>query len=568
MHLPKDTDRLLLMFVQFGLWMSSPQFRPGPIGSGSYVNTTYKSWSLESRGKQKSYTIRIALSQNHEKSYGKWLQNLQAIAQTATSQSHSATKTWWHDYWDRSYIVINEDSGPDNLGFQVGKNYQLFRYMMGCNAYAEFPTKFNGGMFTFDPVFVNNEMPFTPDYRRWGGGTFTAQNQRLLYWPLLRSGDFDVMKAQFDFYKRITPNAELRGKLFANVNASYFNEQIDNSGLPNLFEYDGNLYRYGTPRPKQFSRGECWNSYLVYLQDTANEFADMMLQAHIYSGLDITSYLPFIESQLGWFDQFYQAKLLSSDVFPLTGLNGDESLVIYPASGAETYKNAYNPSSTVSGLRKLISDLIEVGQYSLQSKDYYQSYYSRVPATPLRLQQNRTCISPAIAYTRIQNSEPIQMYPVFPWGEFGLGLPNLTYAVNTYFYDTETQSFHADIGWKQDVIWLARMGFTELASNYTEQRFADSTDYRFPAFKGPNFDWSPDMNHYGVAAIGLQEQLIQTFAGNSIRLLGAWPHRWNARFKVFAPYNTTVEGTVNAGKVEDLQVSPQSRLVDVVNGHD
>lgn len=77
---------------------------------------------------------------------------------------------------------------------------------------------------------------------------------------------------------------------------------------------------------------------------------------------------------------------------------------------------------------------------------YYQNYTARVPETPLRYQQGFECISPALAYVRIQNSEIPQLYPVFPWGEYGLGLPNLSRAINTYFYDTETQSFHDNTG--------------------------------------------------------------------------------------------------------------------------
>lgn len=72
--------------------------------------------------------------------------------------------------------------------------------MLGCNAYGSVPTKFNGGLFTFDPCHVDEKQSFTPDYRKWGGGTMTAQNQRLVYWPMLKSGDFDMMPSQFDFY--------------------------------------------------------------------------------------------------------------------------------------------------------------------------------------------------------------------------------------------------------------------------------------------------------------------------------------------------------------------------------
>ena len=38
----------------------------------------------------------------------------------------------------------------------------------------------------------------------------TAQNQRLVYWPMLKSGDFDMMPSQFDFYNRMLKKAELR----------------------------------------------------------------------------------------------------------------------------------------------------------------------------------------------------------------------------------------------------------------------------------------------------------------------------------------------------------------------
>lgn len=119
------------------------------------------------------------------------------------------------------------------------------------------------------------------------------------------------------------------------------------------------------------------------------------------------------------------------------------------------------------------------------------------------------------------------------------------------------------------MIWLTRMGLTSNATNFTIDRWSDSTVYRFPVFKGPNFDWAPDINHYGVASIALQEMLLQTFAKNNtqIRLLGAWPSDWTATFKLWAPLNTTVEGVVGSnGNMSSLVVSPESRMGDVVYG--
>lgn len=112
------------------------------------------------------------------------------------------------------------------------------------------------------------------------------------------------------------------------------------------------------------------------------------------------------------------------------------------------------------------------------------------------------------------------------------------------------------------------MGLTDLATEYIIDRLSDSTRYRFSAFKGPNYDWSPDINHYGSAAVGLQEMVMQTFALNNtqIRLLGAWPAEWSGSFKLTAPQQTVVQGEISNSAVENLVVTPSSRLQDVVYG--
>ena len=131
----------------------------------------------------------------------------------------------------------------------------------------------------------------------------------------------DLCEAQFDFYRRITTTSIIRANYYFGVNASFFTEQIDNTGLSNLYEYDGNLYRnIATARPRGFPTGMDFGSYQTWLQDTANEFADMILQANIYSGFDVTPYLPFIENQLRWFDLFYQQELCTYYLFELAAV--------------------------------------------------------------------------------------------------------------------------------------------------------------------------------------------------------------------------------------------------------
>ena len=115
------------------------------------------------------------------------------------------------------------------------------------------------------------------------GGTHTAQNQRLVYWPMLKNGDFDMMLPQFDYYLRILPTAEKRSRIYWNHEGACFAEQIENFGLPNPAEY-------GFKRPPAFDKGLEYNAWLEYEWDTVLEFCLMILETHRYRGMDIRSY--------------------------------------------------------------------------------------------------------------------------------------------------------------------------------------------------------------------------------------------------------------------------------------
>ena len=234
--------------------------------------------------------------------------------------------------------------------WQVGRNYQVFRYQLACNAYGSYPTKFNGGLFTVDPQFTDPRIRFSPDFRKWGGGSFTAQNQRLLYWPLLKSGDTDMMKPQFDFYINLLTNAELRTRHYWGHGGASFTEQIENFGLPVGFEY-------GWKRPIGYDPGMQYNNWVEYQWDTVFEFCMMMVEAYRYARLDPTPGLPLMLSCLRFYDEHYQ--YLSSLRTPKR-LDGQGKLVIYPGTALETYKMATNPTTTVTAMRCLTDALLEL----------------------------------------------------------------------------------------------------------------------------------------------------------------------------------------------------------------
>lgn len=403
------------------------------------------------------------------------------------------------------------------------RNYTLFRYMLGCNAYSKWPTKFNGGLFTFDPVWVNPDMAFTPDFRRWGGGTHTAQNQRLVYWPMLKNGDFDMMLPQFDYYLRILPTAEKRSRIYWNHEGACFAEQIENFGLPNPAEY-------GFKRPPAFDKGLEYNAWLEYEWDTVLEFCLMILETHRYRGMDIRSYEPLILSSLRFFDEHYRYLARQRGC---KELDGNGKLVLFPGSACETYKMTYNASSTVAALHVVLQAAGSYFKENAEALAFVREMQQRIPSIPLHTIGNKIMISPALVWERVNNVETPQLYPVFPWRVYGLGRPNLEIARNTYYYDVDAQKFRTHIGWKQDNIWAACLGLTDEAVALNQRKLYNGP-HRFPAFWGPGYDWTPDHNWGGSGMIGLQEMLMQEDAQGNIIRYPAWPKNRKVHFRLHA----------------------------------
>jgi hypothetical protein len=129
-------------------------------------------------------------------------------------------------------------------------------------------------------------------------------------------------------------------------------------------------------------------------------------------------------------------------------------------------------------------------------------------------------------------------------------------------YDPDVAAFRNHISWKQYSIMAACLGLSNEAAEETIKKLQDS-GRRFPAFWGPGFDWVPDHNWGGSGMIGLQEMLLQA-DGEKIMLFPAWPGNWDVHFKLHAPRNTIVEARMKNGTAEILNVTPESRIADVI----
>lgn len=511
--------------------------------TGTYAGVEYQGYAFLS-DPCKDHSFKIAFHTQQAPSRKEWMDQLNELCRAAeedrTASEHS--RDWWATFWERSFIDINPTTDEHNIGFQLARNYALFRYMLGCNAYGDYPTKFNGGLFTTDACYsVGAEHEGkTPDFRAWGGGSFTAQNQRLVYWPMLKSGDFDLMAPQFDFYNRLLKNAELRTFEYWGHRGCSFTEQVENMGLPIG-------WNWGFPetddlnhlRPKNFDRTEMRSAWIRYEYITQVEFAYMIIKYYRYTGNDIAKYIPFIESCVTFFFEHYEQIHRQNAVNPYDE-NG--KLVIFPSTALETYKDALNPTDVISGLKAIVTELSSLDEYVDGKR--YKEMYDRIPDYRIEVKDGAECIAPAHFWTQIINSELPQLYPVFPYELEGIGRGELDRAIHTWRTAPEGQKHY--VSWHQDGIFTARLGLVEEATKINIKKLQNS-GRRFPAFWGPGHDWVPDHNWGGSGMIGLQDMLVQQ-RDETIYVFPAWPKEWDVRFKLHLSGQTVVEGSLVDGE--------------------
>ena len=565
----------------FGGMLTGKGFQAAGQTEGIYQITPYKAWHIASKRPGRNHHLRVVTHIAQTETVDTWRNGLQTLlddSKNDLAKARRLTQDWWSAFWNRSRIVISPDrANPSSKSWRAARNYNLFRYQLGCNAFGEYPSKFNGGNFTVDANLVGGTgKKFGPDWRNWGGGVFTAQNQRLLHWPMLKAGDFEAILPQFELYRKALGCARARVKEHFKHDGAVYSEYIGVPGTALSCGWGwqsgprsrGQEIPFGDPRADAtrgyndlVEKGVMANGAIGYHWESQLEHAYMILEYHRFTGADITKYLPFIENAVIFFDEHYRLRRKMR-----SGRELDEQghLVIYPSKACETFRGATNPTDLIAGLQSCIDGILTLdeGTLKLRNKAYYRALLKSLPPLTYAQTDGVRVIQPAASWKVYRNAEIPQLYPLFPFNRFALGRDDMQVFRDTYNYGKFRKG--NVVSWHQDGIFFARMGMTEEAADFNTRKLDDSRR-RFPTFWGPGHDWVPDHNWGGSGMIGLQEMLMQT-VGQKIYILPAWPKEWDVDFKLHAPYKTVVEGKARSGIITELKVIPAWRCKDVIVG--
>lgn len=554
----------------FGGVLRGEGFADGGDRAGEYAGVPFRELSLLA-GPRTAHAVVLALHSDRTPDVDAFVRDAVEHAHrtlVGADDARRAAEEFWAGFWARSTVeVLPGRVEPDDPDWQVGRNYTLFRYLLGCNAHGSHPTKFNGGLFTTDAVFSVPGHEYgvtTPDFRIWGGGSSTGQNQRLVHWPMLRSGDVDMLRPQLEYYRRALGNATIRTQELWGHDGCSFTEQLESFGLPIGYEWGWDSDRDGSDEYRRepfYDPTELARPWVRYHYSTQLEICFMIAKAHLFAGLPVEEYLPFIDGCVTFFDRHYRMRHRATTGHELS-LRGE--LVIHPSTALETYRDATNPTDVVVGLRSVLETMLGPLRHLVDeaTAERYSGILATLPQQAYREVEGTRVLAPAQSFSDVMNVELPQLYPVYPYEKFGVGRPDLQVAVDTYLAPEDIEGQRDHISWHQDGIFAARLGLVEEARRITRLKLTDGP-LRFPAFWGPGHDWTPDHNWGGSGMIGLQESLLQEVDG-ALHVLPAWPDGLDVDFRLHAERQTVVDVSYAGGVVVRCEVTPAERAGDVV----
>lgn len=463
------------------------------------------------------------------------IKTIKGLAWEEIKNSHY---NWWNNFWKKSCFELAKDSKLQ----PASAVWHLSRYFSASSMAGKFPPIFDGSIFLYNY-----------DRRSWHGH-YVLQNMRLVYWPLFKCGDIDYLMPYFDIYFNALELTKERIRYAYSHKGVIFPEA---------------MFSWGGGPLGAFTDGKLHNNYIKDHFTGSLELIMMMLEYYRYRKdrtFAIEKLLPMADEILLYFFEH----------FPI--ING--KLFIEKASALETWWEADNPADQVAGLKAILPAVLEVGRkvgYIAASITRWENYTGKIPELPRggnwfikdigkdtvqgpvgvwRKPDNGNSLAPAadVHHLRKENWEDPELYSVWPFGLFGIGMPEYSIALETY-----NNRIHKEpcSGWSQTAIWAARLGLAEEASELLLKQFEYNALLPGGMMYSPCYKiiGRPDVpeeglfDTVGAMATAVNEMLMQDYTG-ILNVLPAWPKDEEVYFKLHSASDGVIEKSYGLGDAD------------------
>ena len=132
-----------------------------------------------------------------------------------------SNKSWWKNFWERSFIHMNSGDASASL---IEENYYYYLYVMASSSRGPYPPKFNGMLWTTGG-----------DDRKWGS-LYWGANQSCLYNALFPTNRMELLDPMFNMYSSMREACEVAARQQWGSEGIFIPETVAFDGLSPLPE--------------------------------------------------------------------------------------------------------------------------------------------------------------------------------------------------------------------------------------------------------------------------------------------------------------------------------------------
>jgi hypothetical protein len=378
-----------------------------------------------------------------------------------------AYKSWWHDFWAKSFVQYSGAEGDylENL-------YYLSTYMIASGGFGNYPFHFINGVFRA-----------TGDKTKWSNA-YWYWNQRDVYHSFLASNHAGMVNVFNNLYARNVTT------LTAYTQTRY---GIAGVWVPETMGWDGS------------ASGTINSDFTKDILSTGTEAALNMYAQYQYTGDE--SYLtktvyPFVREAV----EFYRGKL-SYDATA-----GKYYMAV--SNAHETYWEVKNAITDLAAVRSLFPIAIALSQ-SLSQDAALRPEWQKILGNLIAYPTDGTVYlphQPPIAPTH--NGENVAAELIWPYGVTGIGAPDYAMALATW---KARPSPYGNV-WANDAIQAARLGLGD--ETYQGLKLMLHKYQNYP--NGMTNNDNGVFEYLGVHLIAMNEALLQSYS-DKIRVFPAPP---------------------------------------------
>ena len=439
---------------------------------------------------------------------------LAAVSSTGYASTLAKYRTWWHDFWAKSFVQYSNGAGDADYLENV---YYLATYMIAAGGYGNYPLHFINGVFRA-----------TGDTSRWSNG-YWHWNQRDVYNSFFSSNHADLVATSNRLYSRNYDTMK-----------AYTTTRYGSDGLwvPETMSWDGS------------ARGTINSDFVNDIYSTGPEVAYQMYLQYRYTNdaayLRNTAY-PFMRDVV----RFYE-DMLSRD-------SSTGQYYMASSNARETYWDVRNAISDLAAVRLLFPLAIETSlQLGLdtESRAGWQTILDHIAPYQVSNGAYLPHDPPAV---QSRNNENVALELVWPDDQTGIGHADQQAAIATW----NARPFPYANVWANDHVHAARLGLGNEAFQGMKYMLQKYQNY-------PNGLTANDngvFEYLGIHLTAMNESLLQSFDG-VIRVFPAVPADagFVGRFTLLAEDGLLVSSEREAGEVKYIGLkSLNGRPARVVN---